>query len=143
MLKELKIPNIYTKDNSFHNLNCHKPENYDVLNIVNNLKGELPKLTHDEAVIVLRAIKDLESNADPNNKFQILPHVKDEIQSLTNDQLGKYIYYRYRYDIFPKTYELDEYPPVVQIEPTSICNYRCVFCFQTDKNLTNKKTVHM
>jgi len=143
MHKEINTSTIYTKDNSFLNLNCEKPEYYDIINLVRSLNKQLPYMDCDEAVIVVRAIKDLESKIDTKIKFDILPHVKEEIKSLNNKQLGKYIYYRYRYDIFPKTYELDEYPPVVQIEPTSICNYRCVFCFQTDKNLTNKKNGHM
>ena len=31
----------------------------------------------------------------------------------------------------------------MQIEPTSICNYRCVFCFQTNKEFTDKKSGYM
>ena len=38
---------------------------------------------------------------------------------------------------------ISEYPPLVQIEPTSICNYRCIFCYQIDPRLTNKKNSHM
>ena len=34
---------------------------------------------------------------------------------------------------------IDEFPPFLQIEPTSICNYRCVFCYQTD-NFFNKRS---
>ena len=38
---------------------------------------------------------------------------------------------------------VDNFPPYLQIEPTSICNYRCVFCFETDKTFTNKKNGYM
>ena len=31
--------------------------------------------------------------------------------------------------IYPQTRTLDNFPPYLQIEPTSICNFRCVFCF--------------
>ena len=34
---------------------------------------------------------------------------------------------------------IDDYPPFLQIEPTYICNYRCVFCYQTD-NFFNKRS---
>ena len=51
--------------------------------------------------------------------------------------------FRYKYEIFPVIKKLDNYPPYLQIEPSSICNYRCVFCFETDKTFTNKKNGHM
>ena len=38
---------------------------------------------------------------------------------------------------------IDNFPPLVQIEPSSICNFRCVFCFETDKTFTNKKNGFM
>ena len=44
---------------------------------------------------------------------------------------------------FIQTKILDEYPPYLQIEPSSICNYRCVFCFETDKSFTTKKNGFM
>ena len=38
---------------------------------------------------------------------------------------------------------MDDYPPYLQIEPTSMCNYRCVFCFQTNKDFTKKSNGYM
>ena len=32
---------------------------------------------------------------------------------------------------------------ICRVEPTSICNYRCVFCFQTNKEFTDKKSGFM
>ena len=51
--------------------------------------------------------------------------------------------HRYRYEVFPQKKILDEFPPCLQIEPSSICNFRCVFCFETDKTFTDKKNGHM
>ena len=39
--------------------------------------------------------------------------------------------------------KLDDYPPYLQIEPSSICNFRCVFCYQTDEGFSEKKSDHM
>ena len=33
---------------------------------------------------------------------------------------------------------VDDYPPCVQIEPASICNFKCVFCYQADLTFNNK-----
>ena len=38
---------------------------------------------------------------------------------------------------------MDDYPPYLQIEPTSFCNYRCVFCFQTNKDFTKRSNGYM
>ena len=45
--------------------------------------------------------------------------------------------------VFPNTKEIDDHPPCLQIEPSSVCNFRCVFCFETDKSFTNKKNGFM
>ena len=55
----------------------------------------------------------------------------------------RYLIHRYRYEIYPQKKVIDSFPPYLQIEPSSICNYRCVFCFMTDKTLTDKKNGFM
>ncbi len=63
--------------------------------------------------------------------------------NVADDELGRYLFYRYRYDVFPVTHEVDRFPPCLQVEPTSICNYRCVFCYQTDPELTSPRNGQM
>ena len=41
------------------------------------------------------------------------------------------------------TKELLDYPPSVQIEITSVCNYRCIFCYQTDNHFNKKSNKFM
>ncbi len=91
--------------------------------------------------ILQRVRKELESEEDAI--FKITVFIADEMCLLEDDQLPDYLYHRYRYDVFPEKNELDEYPPYLQIEPTSICNYRCVFCYQTDSLFSNKKSGFM
>ena len=50
------------------------------------------------------------------------------------------LYHRYRYDVFPRERRLDSYPPYVQVEPTSICNFRCVFCYQIDETFSSRRS---
>ena len=47
------------------------------------------------------------------------------------------------YFMFDSNKIISEYPPLVQIEPTSISNYRSIFCIQIDPRLTKKKNSHM
>lgn len=75
--------------------------------------------------------------------FKVTPFIADEITTIDDVDLANYAYHRYRYDIYPSKKILDSYPPYLQIEPTSVCNYRCVFCYQTDSEFSNKKSAQM
>ena len=75
--------------------------------------------------------------------FFLRPHVVEELSRIHISEVARYLFHRYRYDVFPTLHKVDEYPPCVQIEPTSICNFRCVFCFQTDSRLTKRNEGHM
>ena len=74
-----------------------------------------------------------------NKEFNLTNNIIDELNITDLDDWPKYLVHRYRYEVYPD--KKDEYPPYLQIEPSSICNYRCVFCFETDKVLQLKKTV--
>jgi uncharacterized Fe-S cluster-containing radical SAM superfamily protein len=75
--------------------------------------------------------------------FGLKKQVVEELERVSDVDLPRYLHYRYRYEVFPVSREIDDFPPCVQIEPTSICNYRCVFCYQTDRNLTQGRNGHM
>ncbi len=95
--------------------------------------------------ILTQALNDLFSNKGDKNNFQfsLKENSLAEINTMQGIDILKYLIHRYRYEIFPQKKILDDFPPLVQIEPSSICNFRCVFCFETDKNFTNKKNGFM
>jgi MoaA/NifB/PqqE/SkfB family radical SAM enzyme len=66
-----------------------------------------------------------------------------EIENIHDWELFRYLVYRYKYNMYPKLNIFDDFPSCVQIEPASICNFRCVFCFQVDKTFSNKNSGHM
>lgn len=76
-------------------------------------------------------------------RFSLSPNVVEEIATYPDEVLPRYLVHRYRYEIFPQRKILDEFPPYLQIEPTSVCNYRCVFCFETDPTFTRKSNGFM
>ena len=76
-------------------------------------------------------------------RFTLFPNVIEEIERLSDDDLPHYLIYRYRYDIYPQRFTLADFPPCIQIEPTSVCNYRCVFCYQTDAEFTRRSSGHI
>ncbi len=93
--------------------------------------------------ILLENLKNNKSNSD-ETIFKLNENSIAEYYSF-DEEKDKILYliHRYKYDIFPAKKELDDFPPLIQIEPSSICNFRCVFCFETDKSFTSKKNGHM
>lgn len=51
----------------------------------------------------------------------------------------RFLIHRYRFRIYPQLYKLSSFPPHLLIEPTSVCNLRCVMCFQVDASFSSKK----
>ncbi len=136
------MKNIYKKHNSFSNFKTKKDSNIDYNQISKYLVDESNiEKNPEKKIIYKKLIKLLDANNENNadKKFVLNPNVVEEIKSLEKYQVPNYLYHRYRYEIFPQEKILDNFPPYLQIEPTSICNYRCVFCYQTD-NVFNKKS---
>ena len=139
---------LYNKHNSFVSYKGKYNKKADQvkkkINVVYNNKIGLNNLKSSFKKIVDRVLSDL-NNKDNKNKdsFSINENIIDEINILDDKQILYYLAHRYRYEIYPQSKILDDYPPYLQIEPTSICNYRCVFCFETDKSFTNKNSGFM
>ena len=148
--KDLNKQNIYNKHNSFFSFSSiNKEFNEDKItkkiNALYKNKIGLDKINTNDHSILDTAVQDLNHNYEKKNKsnFALSKNVIDEILSLNENEILRYLVFRYKYEIFPLIKKLDKYPPYLQIEPSSICNYRCVFCFETDKTFTNKKNGFM
>ena len=142
----MESPRVYRKGESFQSLRVRGKET-DVLARIAVLRASIETSDLDayKVEILERACDDLLNPPTDRSAgvFWLRPHVLEEIDRVDDIHLGRYLFHRYRYDVFPVTKELDGYSPCVQIEPTSICNFRCVFCFQTDPLLTQRKEGHM
>lgn len=104
------------------------------------------ELSADHAAILDRVLADLFDPPDQSKRlrFALSPSVVEEMLSYDDDSVfPRYLVHRYRYEMFPQLQLVDAYPPYVQIEPSSICNYRCVFCFETDESFTRKSNGFM
>ncbi|MDV7340816.1 radical SAM/SPASM domain-containing protein [Terasakiella sp. A23] len=135
----------YKKDNSFVGLSGIDTETSDILKRIQTMADRLDSYNWEDGQqeLIMRAVSSLSAGkGNSEDNFWLRPHIVEEINRLSDEELPRYLYYRFRYDVFPSTHELDAFPPCVQIEPTSVCNYRCVFCYQTDKKLTDSKAGH-
>ncbi len=135
----------YKKLGSFKNINLKNSNNNDlILNKISTIiKNEkyLSKLSNYESDIIKNVFKELFDSS--SSIFKLNDYVFEEIKTLPDEKVLSYLFHRYRYEVHPEKNILDDYPPYLQIEPSSICNYRCVFCFETDKSFTDKKSGHM
>ena len=140
---------MYKKHNSFfalkHKKNKEINSAIDRINKVVSNNSIVDKLSLENKKILNKVIKDLtaEDNKLKKENFNLKSNVIAEINTINDFDLPRYLVHRYRYEIFPQTKIIDNFPPYLQIEPTSICNNRCVFCFETDPTFTNKKNGHM
>jgi len=135
---------IYEKHNSFVEI---RHQNNDLLAVsmkrISDLSGKkdcLKNLSEPHRHIFDQLCKDLFSPEPENERpcFSLSPNVVVEIATVSDAELPRYLVHRYRYEIYPQNRILDDYPPYLQIEPTSICNFRCVFCFETDPTFSDK-----
>tara|TARA_B100000787_G_scaffold153887_1_gene128363 strand:- start:272 stop:1456 length:1185 start_codon:yes stop_codon:yes gene_type:complete len=99
------------------------------LNILNNLKNSYEKLFNNKEFV--------------DKDFVLSGHELLEYQKIDDSHKLRYLLYRYKYNSYPKQFITGEYPPCVQIEPTSICNYRCVMCYQKDTSFSKKSNGFM
>lgn len=129
---------LYVKHQSFANVWSNLATNIEeeTERAVKKLVEQLSRLGFEYRKVAQKAIEALSANSSMGSHFRITPFIADELSRLEDDQVAVYIIHRYRYDVYPQEKILDDYPPYLQIEPTSICNYRCVFCYQVDESFS-------
>ena len=103
---------------------------------------DIKNLKPQDQKIVKTIIKSYEK-VDKKNEldqidFILTQHEIGEFINLENKDVLKYILYRYKYNKYPELKILENYPPNVNIEITSMCNLRCIMCYQSDKSFSKK-----
>jgi len=141
---EKKVIDKFIKSNSFEHFHVFNNfEKNEIIQTLIELKKDLKKFSDNKKKIILKAIADISSTEEGDKIFKLKDNTIAELKSLDKEDYLEYLYHRYRYEIFPTAKEIDHYPPCLQIEPSSVCNFRCIFCFETDKTFTNKKNGFM
>ena len=146
------VPTTFTKKNSFESKyivnrlttvdeQCHRAISLIPTSSDNSYRSKILSQALSDITLQL-------SSADENlksiiKKFTITDLIAEEMARLPDLVVPEFIFHRYRYDVFPSEKVLDFYPPCVQIEPSSICNYRCKFCFQTNDAFSGRNSQHM
>ena len=111
-------------------------KNIEKLNLSNKSKSIIKKIFNSYQKVRNNEKLDMDDMVLRNHEIL-------EFKKLADKNLARYLIYRYRYNIYPKLNIIDEYPPCIQIEPTSVCNFRCVMCYQADKTFSSKSNNFM
>lgn len=144
----IKVDHNYDKNKSFLSFQRSKNNREKINTLIKKAlidKNLISSIDKKHVHIIKDLKEDLIENKKTINKirFEISPNVEKEIELLDYKDLLKFLIHRYRYEIYPQTLQRDDYPPYLQIEPTSFCNFRCVFCFQSNLNFSGKKNGFM
>lgn len=140
--KGFKNENISLKNNPPEDLNYAF---FKIQKLFNKIKYNI-NLNQNEKIIkkIYNSYLKLQKNQNLDDSDLILKkHENLELKKISEKNLERYFIYRYKFNIYPKIKKIDNYPPCVQIEPTSICNYRCIMCYQADKSFSNKSNGFM
>ena len=130
-----------------HNIQYNEIENIQVFE---RIKSLLKKETYKEYFkneIINKIIKSydkffLKQKLDVDEYILRDFEIK-EFNQIADHEVFRYLIYRYKFTIYPKIFKVDNYPPCLQVELSSICNFRCVMCYQADKTFSNKSNGYM
>ena len=70
--------------------------------------------------------------------FPVTPQEANYLRKQPKEKWLDYLVYRYKFILFPRRKIVADFPVYLLIEPASVCNLRCVMCFQVDKSFTRK-----
>ena len=118
-----KIVNVLDKDKYFKTYSDEEAKN-EIISAFKNIN-----LTN------FREINKAHEKTKFNLSLQEISWLRKRSESIW----GKYLIYRYKFKILPQKHIVEDFPAYLLIEPTSICNLRCVMCFQVDKTFSSNK----
>ena len=140
---------VYQKQHSFENFSSLQSKDIvekqidRAIQIAQN--NNTTKLLNSNVIFIIQKVLSdlLAFRKKEKTDFYITQFIAEEMLTLNDDQLISYLYHRYRYDVFPCEQKMDDYPPYLQIEPSSACNFRCVFGYQSDKSYNNNSSGYL
>lgn len=109
----------------------HLPEQSEEKEILQNIERALYKNITSKIVVLGNANNNATFNFSDQEWHWLLHH--------SEDLWIRYVIYRYKFKIFPEQKKITDFPIYLLIEPTSMCNLKCIMCFQVDKKFQQKK----
>jgi radical SAM protein with 4Fe4S-binding SPASM domain len=142
--------NVYGASN-LQFLGADKPDDLDkihntMLLLLDNELSKKGDTKSDEELSILTSLRfDIKENLYNDfidldyPGFSITPHEYDWLKCHEQNLWMEYLVYRYKFKMYPIQKKLSNFPVHLLIEPTSICNLRCIMCFQIDQTFSGNK----
>ena len=126
-------------NNDFLNLLKETLINDDVLKKENsNIKEEIIEAIENIKLSNHKTSKEINFQS-LDKKFLFSSQEIIWLKNNDKENWGRYLLNRYFFKVLPQKRIVNEFPPYVLIEPTSVCNLRCIMCFQVDKSFSSNK----
>jgi len=139
-------PKIREKGFNQYVTNQNLKNNKEIFDYISNQIQNV-KISDDDSKsisIILNSYKKILKDLSLHQHDYILKNQElSELKTKTGNELVRYLVYRYKYNKFPELKTIEDYPPNIQIEISSICNLRCVMCYQKDKTFSSKSNGYM
>lgn len=97
---------------------------------------------------IIKTIKEILNESKITNSvnasvdsFIITPQEIHWMDKNNESRWSDYLIHRYKFRYAKKLQKVSDFPPYLLIEPTSICNLRCVMCFQVDETFSKNKSL--
>lgn len=106
---------------------------------LNEEKDEQTKYEINEILKVSKPKKVTNFINIDSEEFRLTPHELHFIKKANKSIWVDFLIHRYRFKKYPLKKKVTPFPVHVLIEPTSVCNLRCIMCFQIDKSFSHNK----
>ena len=106
---------------------------------LNEEKNEQTKYEISEIIKVSKPKKISNFINIDSKEFRLTSHELYFIKKANKSVWVDFLIHRYRFKKYPLEKKATPFPVHVLIEPTSVCNLRCIMCFQIDKSFSHNK----
>ena len=100
------------------------------------LKLDVPNIENNEDRKILESIID---DIEASNYVLFEDQVKEYLNVHDQSVFAQYLIFRWKFKEYPKLRKVSDFPLYLLIEPTPVCNLKCVMCFQMDRQTFKSK----
>ena len=118
----------------------------DIKSMIDNKISEPTDAASEEDTTILQNLRSDISDVEYKDfidlnypKFSITPHEIDWLQCHKKSDWIPYLIHRYKFKIYPTQKILSDFPVHLLLEPTPVCNLRCIMCFQVAKSFSSDR----
>ncbi len=103
---------------------------------INQIRESCNTLSLEDSAIANEIVEQL--SLEGRLPYNWSPQEQHFINTNPEREWLNYLIYRYKFKLYPRKKIVSEFPIYALIEPISVCNLRCIMCYQSDNSFTQK-----